>query len=182
MPTSLQTRLEAAIEAVRRAALVTARVQSALDDVRAMTKDDASPVTVADLASQAVVASLLADTLGEPLVLVGEEDSDFLRKPEHATHLEATLEAARVALPELTTTEMLAAIDMGNGKPTPDGFWTLDPIDGTKGFLRGQQYAIALAWIERGRPTLAVMGCPTSALRAACSTLPIPEQAAFSTR
>ncbi len=39
-------------------------------------------------------------------------------------------------------------------------FWTLDPIDGTKGFLRGQQYAIALARIEGGRVTHGIMGCP----------------------
>ena len=31
-----------------------------------------------------------------------------------------------------------------------DRYWTLDPIDGTKGFLRGDQYAIALALIEGG--------------------------------
>jgi 3'(2'), 5'-bisphosphate nucleotidase len=36
----------------------------------------------------------------------------------------------------------------------------LDPIDGTKGYLRGGQYAVALALIEGGRPVLGVLGCP----------------------
>jgi 3'(2'), 5'-bisphosphate nucleotidase len=39
-------------------------------------------------------------------------------------------------------------------------FWTLDPIDGTKGFLRGEQYAVALGLLEDGAVTLGVLGCP----------------------
>jgi len=39
-------------------------------------------------------------------------------------------------------------------------FWTLDPIDGTKGFLRGEQYTIALALIVDGEVQLGVLGCP----------------------
>lgn len=36
----------------------------------------------------------------------------------------------------------------------------LDPVDGTKGFLRGQQYAVALALLVDGHPQVAVMACP----------------------
>ena len=32
--------------------------------------------------------------------------------------------------------------------------------DGTKGFLRGEQYAVCLALIENGDVKLGVMGCP----------------------
>src|SRR5207244_1190431 len=39
-------------------------------------------------------------------------------------------------------------------------FWTLDPIDGTKGFLRNDQYAVALALVENGTVVLGVLGCP----------------------
>jgi 3'(2'), 5'-bisphosphate nucleotidase len=38
--------------------------------------------------------------------------------------------------------------------------WALDPIDGTKGFLRGGQYAVCLALIVDGVVQLGVMGCP----------------------
>ncbi len=155
--------LPVAIAAVRAAAIVTTRVQARLDEVRAITKDDASPVTVADLASQAAIATMLAEQ-DPSLVLVGEEDSSFLRQPVHASQLDATLEAARWVLPEITQAQLLDAIDLGNAEPRDEGFWTLDPIDGTKGFLRGQQYAIALAYIVRGRPVVAVMGCPNLSL------------------
>ena len=39
-------------------------------------------------------------------------------------------------------------------------FLLVDPVDGTKGFLRGGQYAVSLALIEDGCVTLGVLGCP----------------------
>jgi 3'(2'), 5'-bisphosphate nucleotidase len=36
----------------------------------------------------------------------------------------------------------------------------VDPVDGTKGFLRNQQYAVALALIVDGRVVLGVLGTP----------------------
>ena len=38
--------------------------------------------------------------------------------------------------------------------------WCLDPIDGTKGFLRGEQYCIALALIQDGVPVVGILACP----------------------
>ena len=40
------------------------------------------------------------------------------------------------------------------------GMWTLDPIDGTKGFLRGGQYAVCLALVIDSQVELGVVGCP----------------------
>ena len=51
-------------------------------------------------------------------------------------------------------------ISSGLSDGSTDRYWTLDPIDGTKGFLRGDQYAIALALIEHGEVVLGVLGCP----------------------
>jgi 3'(2'), 5'-bisphosphate nucleotidase len=36
----------------------------------------------------------------------------------------------------------------------------LDPVDGTKGFLRGDQYAIALALVDEGEVVVGALGCP----------------------
>lgn len=38
--------------------------------------------------------------------------------------------------------------------------WTLDPIDGTKGFLRGEQYAVCLAFLVDSVVQVGVIGCP----------------------
>src|SRR5690606_3287758 len=51
-------------------------------------------------------------------------------------------------------------IDLGGAGGATGRFWTLDPIDGTKGFLRKEQYAIALALIVDGRVEVAALACP----------------------
>jgi 3'(2'), 5'-bisphosphate nucleotidase len=153
--------IETAARAVRLAARVCRAVQADIGNVRALTKDDRSPVTVADLASQAVVTAALSDALGSRFVeegLVAEEDARFLR--EHPSHREATLRFARHAWPSMTEERLLTLVDAGAASGRAERFWTLDPVDGTKGFLRGQQYAIALALVEHGRPVLGVLGCP----------------------
>ena len=55
-------------------------------------------------------------------------------------------------------------VDLGAADPgalnTAQGGWTLDPIDGTKGFLRGEQYCVSLALIREGRVERGFLGCP----------------------
>ncbi|MGP1273245.1 MAG: 3'(2'),5'-bisphosphate nucleotidase [Phycisphaerales bacterium] len=155
----LHKKLAAAHEAVAQASRVCRYVQRSLDEVRAITKDDKSPVTIADFASQAVVAKILEDH-ESALVLVGEEDAEYLRESSHAAHLDAVVDAVRRVFPAVDADEVLRCIDLGGQDPRREGFWTLDPIDGTKGFLRGQQYAVALAYIEDGAPVVGAMGCP----------------------
>ncbi|MCC5823031.1 MAG: 3'(2'),5'-bisphosphate nucleotidase [Phycisphaerales bacterium] len=150
---------EAARHAVVAASHVCRSVQDALDEVRAVTKDDKSPVTVADYASQAVVGYALRERLGD-VVLVAEEASNFLRDEDNGLLLDAVVAAAREVWDDATPESVLEAIDIGAGDTRHRRFWTLDPIDGTKGFLRNQQYAIALGFIEEGVPTIGVMGCP----------------------
>ncbi len=151
--------LAAAHKAVAQAAIVCDRVQADLDRVRSITKDDRSPVTVADFASQAIVARILTEELGN-VRLVAEEDSAALREPERSTHLAAVVQAVRHIWPDMSKADVLSAIDVGNAEPHPDGFWTLDPIDGTKGFLRGQQYAVSLGFIEGADPVVGALACP----------------------
>lgn len=38
--------------------------------------------------------------------------------------------------------------------------WTIDPIDGTKGFLRGEQYAVCVSLIVDAQVQVGVIGCP----------------------
>jgi 3'-phosphoadenosine 5'-phosphosulfate (PAPS) 3'-phosphatase len=40
------------------------------------------------------------------------------------------------------------------------GMWALDPVDGTKGFLRGGQFAVCLALIVDSKVVVGVIGCP----------------------
>ncbi len=151
--------LATALEAVRQGAAIARFVQSELDRVRQITKDDKSPVTVADFAVQAVVALILNERLGLSLI-AGEEHTAALRTSSQSHVLEAVVDAVRRFRPGISESDALHAIDACNHDATARAYWTLDPVDGTKGFLRGQQYAIALAYIEHGEVTLGVMGCP----------------------
>lgn len=151
--------LEAARDAVAAAGSVCRAVQRTIDSLRAMIKDDRSPVTVADFASQAVVARILSERV-PGFRLVAEESGEVLRRDDHAPHLQATIAAVQELWPETTERDLLAAIDLGAADTSHGAFWTLDPVDGTKGFLRGEQYCISLAYIEDGTPTLAALCCP----------------------
>lgn len=156
------TMLAAALQAVATACQLTRAVQSRLDVVATLTKDDRSPVTVADLAAQAIVAIVLAEHLpnAEDRLIVGEEDAVTLREDGMEFIRQAVVETVQHWRPNSSEDDILNAIDHCNHDGTASGYWTLDPIDGTKGFLRNQQYAIALGRIEQGNVVQGVMGCP----------------------
>jgi 3'(2'), 5'-bisphosphate nucleotidase len=148
-----------AAAAVREAALLARRVQQEMVK-GALTKQDRSPVTVADFALQAVIARRLAEELPAS-VLVGEEHADALRLEEGLPILEQVTDFVRLSLPDATPEEVCGLIDRGRADaPRSQTFWTLDPIDGTKGFLRREQYAVALALIREGQVVLGALGCP----------------------
>jgi len=149
--------IQCAISAVREAALLARAVQKELV-TPALTKHDRSPVTVGDFAVQAVVARRLAENLPGS-ELIGEESADALRLEEGIDTLEQVTLFVRRLVPDATPEEVCGLIDRGSGDP-PAEFWTLDPIDGTKGFLRRDQYAVALGKIERGVVTIGALGCP----------------------
>ena len=125
-----------------------------------MDKADKSPVTVADYGAQAIVLKTLADAFPDDPA-VGEEDAGDLRKEENSVLFSKIVDYVQKIDPAMTEAIILESIDRGGHSGGPNGrFWTLDPIDGTKGFLRGEQYAVALALIENGEVMLGVLGCP----------------------
>ncbi|CAE6411429.1 unnamed protein product [Rhizoctonia solani] len=174
---------QVAIAAVSRACGLTASVFKKLVNAETLTKGDKSPVTVGDIGAQAVVATILSQAFPDDPI-VGEEDTSDLRLDTDKSRSlrERVIQLANDALSpsptveELTTgqnvgswglgaprseTELLDAIDRGNYAGGEKGrMWTLDPIDGTKGFLRGEQYAVCLAFIVDSVVQVGVMGCP----------------------
>jgi HAL2 family 3'(2'),5'-bisphosphate nucleotidase len=148
--------------AVIKAMRITAAVQKDLSAADSITKSDRSPVTIADFTSQAVICRLLKNTFPE-ISIVGEEDSAALKKPENKEVLRRIMQY--IDKDEdinkiVNRANLFESIDLGGGHPDAEIFWTLDPIDGTKGFLRGEQFAIALALIVKGKVHLGILGCP----------------------
>ncbi|MCA9654599.1 MAG: 3'(2'),5'-bisphosphate nucleotidase [Myxococcales bacterium] len=159
--TSYERELQAATAAVVEAAAICRSIQGAIGpDV--LEKRDRSPVTVADYCSQVLVCRALARTMPHDPI-VAEEDATDLRRPEHASVLQRMLsELAGAGLSG--EAEVLELVGRGNAEATPSRMWTLDPIDGTKGFLRGEQYAIALGLIVDGQVVVGALACPNLAL------------------
>lgn len=153
-----QKELDTALEAVQKACTLCRKAQHTLVTAETVEKKDRSPVTIADFGSQAVITRFLKQNFPQDRI-VGEENAKVLR--ENATLRERVFGLAREQTNLEDENRLLALIDAGAGEADDTGrFWTIDPIDGTKGFLREDQYAVALALVENGDVVLGVLGCP----------------------
>ena len=155
--------------AVQRATLLTQRVfhEKAKGT---LSKDDKSPVTIGDFGAQALIVHAIRSKFPKDEI-VGEEEASTLRENlplaeriwdlVKGVKLEDEKAETELGGPVESMEQMLQAIDAGNSAGGPKGrIWALDPIDGTKGFLRGGQYAVCLALIENGDVKVGVLGCP----------------------
>lgn len=192
LPPSFNDRKEEvtiALRSVFEACRVTRRVQpTSSDDIQTISKQDASPVTVGDFASQAVALQILHNHFPGDM-FIAEEGSEALQNDVGL--LDRVWGATNSVRDEggallKDKAQLLSVIDYGqglvDGQPSSSAssssssqlrrVWCLDPIDGTKGFLRGRleggQYCIALTLIEDGTPVVSVLGCPN---------LPLPSNA-----
>ena len=153
--------LDVAVSVVTDATVLARDIQGQIRG-EAFLKPDQSPVTIADFAVQAVVADRLARELPAD-TLVAEEDATSLRARDGEPIVASILTWIRRFVPDADADRALAAIDRGVGSPG-DRFWTLDPIDGTEGFIRDGQYVVALALVVRGQVEVGVLGCPRLSL------------------
>jgi 3'(2'), 5'-bisphosphate nucleotidase len=158
MPIPYSTETEHALQAVARAASLCRQVQTQMVSSSTAEKADRSPVTVADYTSQAVICQGLAEAFPTDAV-VAEETAKSLGHPDQAMMLSQVTHYVQAILPGASPADVCAWIDHGGADPGPR-FWTLDPIDGTKGFLRGEQYAVALALIVNAQVQVGVLACP----------------------
>lgn len=146
-----------AVDAVRETALLVRRVQGEMVGGE-LAKGDKSPVTVADFAAQAVVARRLEERF-PGAALMGEESAVALRTPAGRPALDQVTHFVRMVFPDATPEEICDWIDRGVAERRATT-WTVDPVDGTKGFLRREQYAVALALIVDGVVRVGALGCP----------------------
>lgn len=155
--------------AVQRAAILTKRVfhERAKGTVD---KDDKSPVTIGDFGAQILIISALKTHFPDDEI-VGEEDADKLRTDDNlkqivwdlvrSTKLDDPAAEDIIGGAVKDPDAMLDLLDQGNSKGGAKGrIWAIDPIDGTKGFLRGGQYAVCLGLMVDGDVKVGVLGNP----------------------
>lgn len=170
--------LDVAVRVVHMACSLCQRVQeglvSSISNDLVKSKDDDSLVTVADWSVQATVSLMLSESFSNQKVsIVAEEDVQTLSNSDSVGLLTAVVNTVNECLAEapkyglqspkeaLGTSQILEAISRCNSTGGRNGrHWVLDPVDGTLGFVRGDQYAVALALIEEGKVVIGVLGCP----------------------
>lgn len=160
MPDPTDRVLQVAQEAGRGAArLCRAVLAEAPRSPEAMVKLGKEPVTAADYGSQALILHAVAEAFPGHGILA-EEGAAHLR--EHAS-AHAAEQIQRLVGHELgrpaSMEEIYAWIDH-KGDPAQEFVWTIDPIDGTKGFVRREQYAVAIGVLRAGAPWAGVLVCP----------------------
>jgi 3'(2'), 5'-bisphosphate nucleotidase len=150
-----------AIELVARATLWAMRFEQLLGSSgdSASSKSDASPVTAADLALQAFLVLGLRERYGE-IPVVGEESTAVFSGPAGESLRQRVHEFVRLTRPHESDRAIDDAIEQGAGDGRSSQHWVIDPIDGTRGYLRGQQYCVCLALIRDQVPILGLAGCP----------------------
>jgi 3'(2'), 5'-bisphosphate nucleotidase len=156
--------VEFALDAVRRASLLVKKIQAEMVSA-ALTKEDRSPVTVADYAAQALVGHLMEEKFPQDSLMAEEDSAALQAEPDrHGSTLRQVEDFLSRVVDPVHPADVRRWIDRGAVASPPRRFWTLDPIDGTKGFLRGDQYAVALALLEDGEVRIGVLGCPNLVL------------------
>lgn len=152
--------LDVAIAAGRAAAGVCRAVLAeAPATPEAMSKLGKEPVTVADYGSQAVILRRIREAFPEHAV-ISEEGSAHLRENADERGSERIVRlVGRTEGRAVTFEEVCDWIDHEGSRSTPYT-WAIDPIDGTKGFLRREQFAVAIGLLRDGIPYLGVLACP----------------------
>ena len=132
--------VQVAIRIVREAKQVARSLESR---PHTSTKPDSSPVTVADLAIQAIAAERLGAACPGVGLIAEEDASSLADDPDLSRQI---VETVGQIVPGATIERVADWIGEAGSR---DGSrcWTLDPIDGTKGFIHGRQYVIALALV-----------------------------------
>lgn len=157
--TPLERALEIARAAVRRASQVCLGVLAeAPATPDAMAKLGKEPVTIADYGSQAVLLEAVARMFPDHGV-VAEEGAQHLRDNAGEDGAAQLVRLVGAALNKpVTLDDVTRWIDHPGGDG--DLTWVIDPIDGTKGFLRRDQFAIAAGLLRDGEVVGGVLGCP----------------------
>lgn len=158
------TDLTPMIEAVRHAAHLTHRLAS--EAVRANSKGDASPVTLADYGAQALMCRAVAHHYPGHAVIAEESGGVYLTlvPPHDRERLVALL--SEITNEPVDEAQVVAWLNHGQGNDTAGPTWVIDPIDGTVGYVNGRHYALCAALMTNYEPIEAVMGLPRSPLDA----------------
>ena len=116
-------------------------------------KKDDSPVTLADFASQIFIISEIRKKFPEDQIIAEEESSNFLNSNAKDL-LKRCYKSLRINIEK----SLKESLDYRG--PNSNRQWTVDPIDGTKGFQKNLAYAIGIGLMVQFEPMVSAIGVP----------------------
>jgi 3'(2'), 5'-bisphosphate nucleotidase len=154
---SYNKELSLAVDLVRDASRITEWFKT--KKISSYIKNDKSPVTLADFASQIFIISKIKKNFPKDQVIAEEDASVFLN-----SNVLNILKKCYTALNYIIE-ENLKDILTYRG-PVSRRQWTVDPIDGTKGYQKNLIYAIGIGFMVDSKPTICAIGAPNYRNRA----------------
>jgi len=143
--------LSLAVDLVKQASKITEWFRS--KNSSSFIKKDDSPVTLADFASQIFIISSIKKYFPEDQIIAEEESSVFID-----SDAENIIKKCYTSL-KITFEKNLKETLNYRGSSSKRQ-WTVDPIDGTKGFQKGLAYAIGMGFMVQAEPTICAIGVP----------------------
>jgi 3'(2'), 5'-bisphosphate nucleotidase len=146
------------IDAVRLAAELCRRVQQT-QVIRSEKPDDEGPVTIADYGSQAILCRAISVAYPNDAILAEEQSVQFLEGVAAPQRNQIVGLVGEILGESVSEADIIRWLDHGRGR-IADRMWAVDPIDGTKGFLAGRRYTIAVGLLVNNQAVDSVMGAP----------------------
>jgi 3'(2'), 5'-bisphosphate nucleotidase len=144
---SFERELKIAIETVKVATEITKWFSRV--GFKSFQKQDNSPVTLADYASQFFITFKITQSFPEDQIIAEETNEINLSEDE--------LDLIKLCYGDLNID---IEIDLPQKKLKSERQWTVDPIDGTKGFQKHLSYAIGIGLMINSNPRISIIGVP----------------------
>lgn len=155
MPTHhFKKEIEVTLELAKKAAAATEKIRN--EGITTRDKEDGTPLTQADLVSQAIILAGLKANFPDDRIFA-EESMD----PESDTEVRS---GACDVLADLGMHDPNTHLETWvnyRGNRSGSRVWLIDPIDGTKGFVKGLSYAIAMGLCVDGKVQFGCIAAPS---------------------
>ncbi|KAI0558687.1 3'(2'),5'-bisphosphate nucleotidase SAL3 [Gracilaria domingensis] len=132
-PTSCMFRLDEELSFCLQTARQVNNIYNKIPRLQAITKSDKSPVTAVDVAIQGTVFKELSRDFSEDVFVAEEDITGLITDPIFLHEIEQLVDFR------------FENLRFDSSRKQSTRWWTLDPIDGTKGLLSGGDFAVGLA-------------------------------------
>jgi 3'(2'), 5'-bisphosphate nucleotidase len=143
--------------AVRQAVDLTRRVRQLA--IQHSSKAVNDPVTIGDYGSQALILRAFAQWQPDAAVLAEEHSEQFLELVSPEARGIVVKLVSDILGESVTEGDIVRWLDFGSDRVSARR-WTLDPIDGTRGFVNGRRYSVALGLVDGADAVAGLLACP----------------------